>query len=277
MTDVARYFDREEAYDGYTGALLFYCQFSSFDDKSADGSTSRRRTLSVSDAVEIPARRCIELQTQRWLIGNGNDDSFLGKRMRQSFGMKRVTDLATIMTPAQACNPAGTGTAAYAQLEYFKDTVNSLNDSGYDTFWNTYFAPDEPVLSGSFLKIGTRMLRVRQRYTPVEGLLTAQSDELDADWSQSITFTSNGTYSPITDALTTISTAVNAVQTDLSKFYKWQTASDADTQAGDKVVFVPAASITPLVGAVFTMASRSWRVLSVVAEADSWALHVRPA
>lgn len=276
LHDAARRFHSTQAYDGYTAAPVFKCSFSSFDDHSSDGATVRRRVINLTPSDVLPARRVVQIEGDRWIVSAGAVDDFAGTPIRQHYGMKKATDLANLLTPAQAC-AAAVGTRAYVQKHYFKDVVNSLTDGKIDTFWNVFVAPGEPIAAGTFLNCGGVILRARNTYLPVEGLVVAQCDTLDAGAFQTITFVANGVYTPSTDSFTTISTAVPSYSLDFPKLYRFRTVADDKQEAGDLSVLVPTASITPKIGAEFTTASDRWRVLSVQPEMDCWLLHCRRA
>ena len=173
----AKYFDDTPVYDGYTEEYLWPCQFSSFNDANAVGSTSTRRVLSIAPGLGVPDRRAIKVFDDVWLVGDGNPDSWKGEVIRQSFNMKKATSLAALLTPSEACL-ASVGASAYTQQIYFKDTVNSLNNADYDPFWNFFLAPVEVVEKGYFIRTGDKLYRVRSAYLPLEDLRIAQSDEV---------------------------------------------------------------------------------------------------
>lgn len=276
MSAVARHFDREQAYDGYSGAALFYCQFSSFDDSAGDGSTNRRRGMSTAPTVSIPARRCITLGDQRWLASYATDDSFLGFAMRKNYNLKRVTDSLTIRSLSQACAATG-GTAAYAQKYYFRDVTNTVTDAELDPFWNVFFAPDEPVTQGSFLVDAAGVVhRVRQFYLAPEGFKIAQTDQLDSDARQTAVLFDTGTYNQLTDEVSAGTTSLNVIQFEPFKFYNFRVQAEAPVRPGDRAVFVPS-TLTPRVGMTFTMLGSKWQVAMFQAENDGWALHARRA
>ncbi len=274
LKDVSRFFDKELAYDGYTGTFVFKCQFSSFDDSAGDGSTNRRRGMSTAPSVVIPARGCITLGAQRWLVGGATDDSFQGVAMRKNYNLKRVDHALRILTATGAANGAS-GTLAYAQLHYFKDTSNSLNDAEYDTFWNVFMHPDEPVTQGTFFRDQDGIIyRVRQTYAVTEGFRIAQTDQLDSDALQ-VAVLEGSTYDPVADTTTGTTTTGNVVQLDTSKFYRNRLPNEA-VQRGDRAVMFP--DSTPVtVGMVFTMQGKSWRIVTVEPESDAQACVVRLA
>lgn len=275
LKDVARHFDREPAYDGYSGALVFKCQYSSFDDSAGDGSTNRRRGMSTAPAVVIPARGCIRLGDQRWLVGSPTGDSFQGEAMRNNYNLKRVTDSLRILTAAEACADAA-GTSAYAQKYYFKDTVNNLTDAEYDPFWNVFFAPTEAVAQGAFLKdASSTFYRVRQTYQVAEGFLVAQTDQLDSDARQTGVVFNTGAYNPLTDAFATGTVSTSVLQFEMTKFYRFRQQAEAVVKPGDKMVFVTTSAVTVVPGMQFTMLGLVWQVVTKQAEGAVTAIHAR--
>lgn len=272
LKNVARFFDKEPAYDGYDNSLLFRCQYSSFDDSAGDGSTNRRRGMSTAANVVIPARGCLKLGDQRWLVGSATDDSFQAAAMRKNYNLKRVTNSLAILTVTGAAT-AASGTAAYAQLHYFKDTANALNDADMDTFWNVFFVSSEPVVKGTFLRDEANTLyRVREVYIVPEGLLIAQTDQLDADALQAIVL-GGDTYDAINDTVSGSTVSVDVVQVDMSKFYRNRLPDEFNIR-GDRTVFIPAT--TPVtVGQTFTMQSAEWRIVTTQTESDATVCTVR--
>jgi hypothetical protein len=275
ISDAAIHFDKDPILDGYSGALLFYGQTASYDDSSQDGATNRRRVLSLAPALSMPTRRVVSLYGDRWVVGTGTPDGFLGSVIRQHFTMKRVTDLMAVLTPSEAL-AASAGTPAYVQRMYFKDVVNTLTDAEYDTQWNIFIAPGEAVVQGTFFRdADSRLYRVRQDYLPTEGLRVCQSDALDVGARTTATF-GTGSYDPITDTTSAGTTTVNAITLDIPKFYRFLHVSDAKTLPGDIAVFVPSAT-TVVLGGTFTMGGATWRVMAKQTEMDATAIHARRA
>lgn len=274
LKSAARYYDDTPVADGYTDEYLWRCQFSSFNDANAVGSTSTRRILSIAPDLELPARRVVKVFDDRWLVGDGNPDSWKGQVIRQSFNMKKATALVNMLTPAQACLGQA-GTQAYAQAIYFKDTVNSLNNADYDPFWNYFFAPGEPVGKASFIRDGSRLLRVRSSYVPLEDLRICQSDEIDT-LPQAAVF-GTGAYNPLLDSFAAGSVTTPVILFDTTKAYTNVTQATAAVAKGDLSGLVAASAITPVVGKTVTIAGSTWRILGCTAELDAWLLHLRRA
>lgn len=275
MTAVARFFDREQAYDGYTDAALFFCQFSSFDDSASDGSTNRRRGMSVAPAVTIPTRRVLRLQNQRWLVSAPTDDSFLNRAIRTNYNLKRITHSLASLTAGEACTGAA-GTAVYAHLHYYRDTSNTRTDSDLDVFWNIFLSPTEVSTPGRFFRdADLNFYRVRQSYVTPEGSVVAQADQMETGTRVAAVF-GTGTYDPVADTVSAGTVTAQVLQFDVSQFYRYrQQAEASDVKAGDRAVFVAASALTPVVGMEFAMLGRDWRAMIVQAEGDAWAIHAR--
>lgn len=273
LHDAATYFDDDPVVDGYTGAALFHAQSSSFDDSSSDGATARRRVLSLGPGIVMPTRRVLSLYGERWLVGNGSVDGFQGEAIRQHFVMKKATDLMALLTPGEAL-AAAAGTSVYVHKAYFKEVVNTLVDAEYDSQFNIFIAPGEPAAKASFFRDADgRLYHVRNDYLPVEGLRVCQSDILDTGARNDAVF-DGGTVDPVTEARTGGSPTVSSIWLDMPKFYRFRAMSDDRIQPGDIAVFVPT-SITPVQGQTFTLLGRKWRVVTVQAEEDCWAIHAR--
>lgn len=275
MTAAARHFHQTQAYDGYTLAPVFKCHLSNFDDSSSDGSTARRRALHLAPDAVVPTRRAVQINGETWLVGGSNADSYHDELMRRSYGMKKATDLAAILSPAAACEGA-VGTSSYIHKHYFREVTNPQNDSDIDTMWNVFLAPGETVGEGSFFRLADRLLRVRNVYLPVEGLRVAQSDQLDADARVQVTFISD-TYIPEED--TTLSKAVQvwAIRMEYSKLYKNEILPESRSEAGDMSLLVAKSALTPKVGDKLRMSDRLWRVTKLDTELDAWLMKVERA
>jgi hypothetical protein len=271
----AIYFNRESIFDGYSGNPLFKGQVRNFNDASSTGATLRRRALSVAPGTTLPPRGCLKIGNLRWLVGLGVADTFQGREARETYNLKVGSSLFEILSPAQACSPATAVAPAYGYESFFKATQDANTSSSYDTFWNVFFVPIEPVSAGTFLRSGARLLRVRQTYVNAEQLRVAESDELDPDWSKTAVFTNLGAYDPVTDTYASTSVSVRVVQMDIFKFYRWRVEAESGRKPGDKTVLAPLPNL-PSAGTVFTMNGESWRVISAQPELDVFAIHARP-
>jgi hypothetical protein len=275
FADVTSFFNNDPVYDAYTGEFLFYCHSKAHNDQSSAGATIRRRTMTTEVDAAAPARGVVNLLGDPWLVGVSNVDAFQGEAVRRVWGLKRGINSMALLTPAQACAGAP-GLQLYAQKELYKDMVNRQSFSDWDPLWSVNVAPNEAADSrGMFLREGTTLHRIRSLYMEVDGLRVLEADEFESDALQTATFTTSATLNLVTDKLETTSVTLPVIQTDSMKFYRYRTQVEADTQPGDRVVFVSAASAAPQPGSQFTMMGATWRVLTSIVEHDARVLRAR--
>lgn len=274
LFDVAKHFDDIPATDGYTAAPLFNVQLSTFLGSSPDGSVAQKRVVSTAPNLVMPARSVISTLGETYLVGTGILDGIYGQAIRRTYWTKLVTESMEVLTPGQACLGSA-GVAAWARKEYLKDLVNSPTDAEYDPFWEVFFASTEPVVKGSFFKVGTTFYRARSVHLDAAGFTNAASDELDTGSRVSLTFAQTGAYDPITDSYAAGSVTTTGFVIDRYKTYDLLTEADSLNKSGDMTAVVAASAITPAVGHKLTIASREWQVLTATPEADAWSLHIR--
>lgn len=274
LQDAATYFNDDPVLDGYTGNLLFYGQSSSFNASKSDGSTFRRRALSVGPDTVLPSRQVLSIFGERWVAGYGTPDGFGGDPIRTSFNLKHVTDSFALLTPAETL-AAATGVPVWVHKDFLRDEVNTQTDAEYEPQWGIFLSPGEAVVKGTFFR-GTddKLYRVREEYISIEGLRVAVTDQLD-DLLLSAAF-QGGTYDRVNDVFTGGTVTVPAMRLDMNKLYKVRERSDGTLAAGDIAVVVPTAS-SAKTGSRFTLLGRTWEALSVQPELDALLIHARGA
>lgn len=271
LFDVACHFDDISISDAYTGTHAFKGQFSSFEESSPDGTTSKKRTLSVKPGTAIPARRTISFLSEVWIVGDGNVDGIYDRAIRTAYWMKKSTGLVTRKTPAQLCNNLA-GVQFHASRNYLKDTVNGVSDTEYDPFWDVFTALNEGTAKGHFLLQDSKLVRVRGCHDEASGFTLAQCDELDAGALVSVSITTGNTYNPITDTYSGTSSTVTGVLMEASKFYRYATKADEKYNSGDMTLIL---AVSQPAGTLITIGGVTWRVQNVQAELDGYALHIR--
>jgi hypothetical protein len=273
---VTSFFNNDPVYDAYTGEFICNCHSKAHNDQSSAGATIRRRTMTTEVDVTMPARSVVTLLGDPWLVGHSNVDSFQGDAVRRVWGLKRGINTMRMLSPAEACAGAS-GTLLYAQKELYRDMQNVKSFSDWDPLWSVNVAPSEGAdARGKFLREGSTLFRIRGLYMEVDGLLVFEADEFESDALQSATFTT-GTLNVVTDRMEAANTTLQVIQGDSLKFYRYRTQVEADSQPGDRVVFVPAASAAPQPGSQLTMLGATWRVLTSIIELDARVLRVRLA
>ena len=271
--NLSQVFDDLDTYDGYSGRYLFRSQQAAFETAQPEGSLAKRRVLSAAPNIVMPARRCVRILDEYWIVGGQSIDGLFNRALRASYWTRKGTDLPTVRTPGQAALGAG-GTAAYCMREYFKDTVDGLSTSDYFTQYLVSFSTSEMIARGSYLALGSRLMRVRSTNDDSAGFTAAFVDDLGSDALHTATFTTT-TYLPATDTSTVVSTAVPGILIERARLYSQSTAADELYHQGDHTLVVAKSSITPTPGQELTVQSLNWRVEQVASEQDAWALHVR--
>lgn len=275
LANVVRHFSKEKVFDAYTGAYLFSGHMLA-PAAHVSGDTFRRHTMSTVDGITPPARGAVSVLGDYWLIGNSNPDGFKGSVVRRNHSLKKSSGLLNLLTPAQACLSA-TGLPMHVYKEYYRDTTNAQSDAEFSTMWSLHCSINEATAEGSFFRDGASLLRVRNIYPIQEGFNIAETDVLDPDALQPVTFTSTGKVDLVTDLPTAMSVMTTVIQTDSSKFYVFATEAQDPRKPGDRTVFVAKSALTPAQGMTFRMLGQVWRVLALTSERDAWALHARLA
>ena len=277
LKSAARYFDTDTVTDGYTGAILFKAQFSSYEGAAPDGSYQRRRVVSVAPGITAPTRRVVSVQGMRWIMGELVTDGFKDKPIRQTCAAKEATDLFALLSPAEAALKSP-GTTLYGHRQYLKDTVNSLTDSNYDPQYEVFFALTETVKAGYFLKNANSYLHIRSMQYANEGYWVAVSDELATDPASDaeVTAVFAGAYDPLTETHAA-GVTTTGIMLDMYKLYSFNTEADPRNQAGDMSLIVAKTAVTPADNQIITINSVAWRNVKFTSYHDAWNIQIRRA
>jgi hypothetical protein len=272
LANAAKYFDRVSVYDGYSDQYLFRAQFSSFDGRQADGTINKRRQMSIAPGIEVPAHRVISFDGHRWLLGDVNSDSLFDSPLRQTYVMKRVTGLCSLLTPGQAAL-AATGVQVYGQKLYMNNVEDRPNKAQYNSQSDIFLSVNQTVVKDSFIRIGTLYHYVRNVFLPLEGYSCATSDDID-EGNVTMQFNGESIYVPSTDSFVTSTVSTTGIFLDYYQNYEKATEADPKAVLGDKTLIVAASAITPLAGQTVVSLGKTWRIKTVYAYLDAWRLQV---
>lgn len=280
LHQAAKYFDRDSVYDGYTGALLFKAQITSYDGSQADGSFLRRRTISLAPGLVMPDRRVGLIHGERWLFGTPVNDGWEDSPIRQTASSKSATDLFTIAMPGELL--LGTATRqAYGHARPLKDTVNTSTDSEYDAQYEVSFGVNELEIAGCFLKSDRLLLHVRVTKFEPEGFVAASADDLATELDASghgtalVDVEIPGAYDPITD-LESPGTVIKGILMDMYKLYQYSEQANETNTRGDYTLLVPMATDVGT-GTHVVIAGYKYMIVTKQKYLDAWNLHIRRA
>lgn len=276
LFNVARYFDRTEVRDAYSGKFLFRAQFDLFDDSERDATGIQRRTLSTTPTARLPSRYALEAPAGvHWIAGAlANSDVFGNAALRAKYTLHRAAGLAKIYTPGGMILETGE-TLAYAGMAWMKDWREESVSSDAFAYYELFFGANESVAPGDYVLLNGETFRVRSTYLSEAGFRVAEADDLDAARTTVTVVTKS--YNPITDVDSDTSTAVGALVFRFLSNYRYLQASAPKFEPGDLVCLVPQESIaTVAAGSEVVYVGRTYQTVSVAAESDCWRLHLRP-
>lgn len=273
LSDVSCHFDDIDILDGYTGAWLFLAQLSSFNEAAKDGSTNKKRTMSVKPGIAIPTRRLISYFGEQWIVGDGNTDGLQNVRLRQTYWITKVIDFVERLSPSQVVSATG-GEILASSKAYLKDTINFVTDSEYDPQWDFTLSIYETVLKGEYLSAGSKLYRVRSVHTTEGGFLVANCDELDGQARVPVQLMIAGDFDPVTEVRTNTIMHTHGVLFDPSKLFRFVSEADPRNHAGDMTLIL---AMSAPVGSQVTVGGFVWKVLTSTPELDGFNHHIRRA
>ena len=276
--NVAKFFDRDSCYDGYTGALLCKAQLASYDGSQPDGTTQRRRTVSIAPELvaSVPSHRVVLAHGDRWILGNFIQDGFYDQAVRSTAAAKYVTSLYAVLTPAQAANNAVATKSIYGSADSLREVKNP-DSSDERTVSVVNVAGTETGLLTKFLRIGTTYYHIKSDAYDINGHLALVVDFVEWDYaaSPSVTVTYSGAWNPVTETFAAGAT-FPALALPRTMLYREDVQDAAKNLPGDTTVLVDKlAYASPAAGAKLTFGGASWTVEGYMAYGDAWALHVR--
>ena len=273
LSNISCHFDDIKISDGYTGVSLFKAQLSTFNEAAKEGSTNKKRTMSVRPGTVIPPRRLIGYFDESWIVGDRNTDGLQGVALRQTYWITKMIDMAIRLTPAQVALNIQGFTFATSKV-YLKDTVNFVSDSEYDPQWDFTISASESVAKGEFLSAAGKLFRVRSSHTTEAGFITANCDELDGSPRVAVTIRVAGEFNPITETRGGAVVNTFGILFDPSKLFRFMSQADPRNLSGDMTLVL--AQNVP-VGSLVTVLGVNWKVLTCSPELDGWSLHIRRA
>lgn len=271
LSDISAHFDDIDILDGYTGVFLFKAQVSSFLESSKDGSTNKKRVISVAPGTVMPNRRLLDYFGEKWIVGDGNIDALQNVQLRANYWITKLVDMAARLTPAEACNGADGVTLATSK-SYMKDTVNYTTDTEYDPQWDFTISMSESVTKGQFLRAAGQLFRVRTTHTSEGGFLLATADELDTGARVPVQLAAGGDYNPVTEERAETITDTFGIRFEPTKLFRFVSEADPRYLGGDQTLIL---AMSAPVGSTVYIENVSWKVLTCTPELDGWNLHIR--
>lgn len=273
LKNVAKFFDRTRARDAYDTTKSFRCQLEPFDYYKLDGAVVKRRVMSTAPDIQIPARRVIDIDGQRYLVGDPAEDHWEGKKIRRRYVLQGADHVAEVRSIPDVLSGAP-GALAFASVEFNKYGTDERDNSDFHPQYHIYFSESESVPENSIITASGRNYLVRNSHRTVSGLVDALSNEIGHTLVQTAELRSR-TYVPTTDSyLETTPQTVACIVLRWQEHFRYLSAGSEDYQRGDlQVLAADSVSFRP--SDVVSIAGVPWTVLSSIAEDGYTSLHVR--
>ena len=276
--NVAKFFDRDSCYDGYTGTFLFKAQLASYDGSQPDGTTQRRRTASLAPELvaSVPSHRVVLAHGDRWILGNFIQDGFYNQAVRSTAAAKYATGLYAVLTPAQAANNAAAPRSIYGSADSKREAKNP-DGSDFRTVNVVNVAGTEADLLTKFLRIDSTYYHVKSDTYDISGHLELVVDLVEWDYAASptVTVAYTGAWNPVTETFAAGAT-FPALALPRTMLYREDVQDASKNLPGDTTLLVDKLAYpNPAAGVKLTISGASWTVEGYVTYGDAWALHVR--
>lgn len=276
LSDCASFFDDQDVFDGYTGALLFKGQPDLYDNSIRDSSTGWRRTVS-SGAVVASSRGVFRLGTSaRYMAGRVVRDYALGAVIREHVLLHPCDDgLFGIAPPSEFLKTTPAPTTFYGAVSWEKLDKEEAASAQFFNQVSIYSSTTESGGRGLFVQAPTGVCyRIQSVNTATGGLRRLVCSELSAS-PTTLVYTPAGVYNPVTD-----SRAAGTPVTIKGFLERYQSAyhylSQASTpfENGDRVLTLAKTAVaSPAPGDTIP----GYRSLGAQDDTlGGWALHMRP-
>lgn len=274
LSRIASRFDTVPCRDAYDSSLIGYGQLDVFDDSKRDAYGTVRRTMSFNAQVQMPARRVIDMDTEQWIVGNGQSDFWRGSVIRRKYVIHRADGLANLHSLASFLD-AAPAVQAYAAGVWLKDTKQIEVDSTPPSAWQLYLARGEGILPTQVIELGGYLYIVHSTHETTAGFVVADAERLDTDAADSVVFASV-TLDPVLDTKAEVVATVPALNLRWQALYDNENPASLKYEPGDRVVVVSSAHVTaPKPGDHVVTAKSRHEVIAVEAYGSAFALHVR--
>jgi hypothetical protein len=276
LSAAASFFDNTPCYDGYTGLLAFKAQMSLYDGSKRDSEMTDRRHLSAAPGVQIPARRVIQIDDTRYIVGHAYSDHYRGQAIRQGLVAHEAKHLVQLRTLAEVCL-AQPGFEAWSGKAFVKNLAFTEQTSLLPRQEHFHFSTTEPVGHAAVITLAGEHFLVREVEDGVAGTRVALADELPGPVVISIILP--GAYDPLTETSGPASAPITALQVRWQSLFRRGHRAAPEFGPEDAQLVIAKASATPAVGARVTTPDGVRFLQSVMPFEDVWlckaALHAR--
>lgn len=193
----ATFFNDTKCSDAYTGQYLYDGQLDVYTEGVRDGVAVQRRVLELAPGLEPPARRCVTIEGEPWIMGVRNVDSFKGDVIRQKFAMHRSEGLGAYRSLWGILNDAEPHRAHMGRV-WVRTAKEVSEDSDELNLLTIYMGLYEGVRSRLIVEIGGVFHIVKETYPSTAGFRAATVEQIEGDLVVDLVVESKG-MDPVTE------------------------------------------------------------------------------
>lgn len=199
-------FNTETFTDTYGIGTSFKGKVSVFNEVTNSGVASRRRILETLPDVTLPSSQTIQSNGDNFIVGYGNKDVWRSEVLRIKYPILPVGTASRQASIAQVITNTVPTTLYYGHPSFVSDIKMELQESDLQTAFAFFFPSNTTVQRGSIIIQGSNYYKVRGiPFVDNAGFLTTDVILLDSP-VQTLTFSSDGGYDPVTDTIAVAST-----------------------------------------------------------------------
>lgn len=269
----ATWFDSSRLYDAYTDTLVGKGQLDPTDLFKLDGASVRRRMVSVAPETALPTRRAVRLGDSTYLIGEPSTDEWQGSPIRTKYVLHQTPGQATVKTVAEALAGAP-GRTMYASREWNKAVADPQTSSNYFNDYHIFVAHTETVSPLDLIQIDGQWHICHAVHPSLSGFTDAVSHEILGTVFETASAESR-VYDPVLDDYMSTGSSVPVLRVRWQEHFNYLTAAQETYLRGDETVFVLKAGFPAKPSDGLILSDGLWRVISVVDEGTTLALHTR--
>lgn len=274
--NVARYFDRDPVYDGYTGDYLYKLQITTYDGSQLDGSFIRRRTISMAPEIILPAHSILQFYDERWIFGEPIADGFYGEVVRKTCSSKYVTGLYDVSNLSTVLAGGAPQRQLYAHVRYLKGTADGPSTSEYTPAFEATFSQSEHGFIGRIISKGGEIYLASLEHTAAEGYTIVECDlisQSDDGQAGRVTVVLPGEYDQVEQEYGP-GREIPGILMDRYLLYSRSSAAEEVNMPGDKTLLVNMADAPDVKGTI-KINDREWAVQDSFPYSDGMAFHLR--
>jgi hypothetical protein len=277
---VSRYFDDTTCTDVYDDLFQFKAQLNVYEDSTRDSVNIDRRILSTQPDQQLPPRRVVAIEGQKWVMGDFQLDTFKGQVVRNKYVLQQALaeevihhSLSTYLTQTE---PVG---KFYAGISWVKNAKQTDQTSDMEAEYQVYTSSIEKVEVYDILVFPDSVYLIEQTHTTTAGFRTIHVESIsNSPELTQVTWVSSE-YDPRTNSYSDeAQLVVSGLEVRWQSFFDRFSSSTEKFKFGDSVLLISKSGVPEIKpDSKLEVAGQSKMIMGVESHPDFWAIHVRNA